>query len=620
MRLSKRLGGFSIRVPLFSDVSVLCYSAMMNESDTPAVAADDRDSNSNETELELADNKESTGGDEDTGYATGLDEENTGCDEDIVRDENEDQKRHYEAEATILRGYEGLLQAQITECKNPKTSKKSAGSITSASREFSSAGVTGHFNPLADIEPLPPTSFADEDVPGAFAVAGPCLPSQPSEMPDNSNGNTDPTRDSSNASLGTSSNSDEIIGVVVEENAQVSIQIISDENVLRRNNGSIELLEGCPIEEPTRRTLEAKVNIALVICILVIGGALILGFVSLGSDNKEYGSDVVDQSVDANEYASTIESFPPFQDDIPAWILKEIKDPTTAAYQANVWLMQDTNLRTYPKERQRQRHDLATLYFATGGDNWTHNDNWLSTEVHECLWFSKEQDVSSNGQQRSICDDEGNYRILNLTANNLKGSSLSEGFWLPKIKIVDLSNNQIGGAPPPAGVNTEMEEFILSNNLFQGLTISGSRGFGAWNIRVIKMDGNKVSGSATTDFINYLPKLEVLNLTGNLYDHQVPSEVGLCPKLSYLGIGNARFRGTLPTELGLVTSLKELDASGSSMIYGTIPTELAQLPNLDRLDVRGTELSGVFPPLYCELGPEQRTFDIFANCSLVECC
>lgn len=94
-----------------------------------------------------------------------------------------------------------------------------------------------------------------------------------------------------------------------------------------------------------------------------------------------------------------------------------------------------------------------------------------------------------------------------------------------------------------------MEEFVISNNHFEGLLVSGRCGVGATNLRVIKFDRNWLVGSNTALFFAYVPNLEVLNVTGNLHEEGVASELGLCPKLSYIGLGSANYFGTLPTEL-----------------------------------------------------------------------
>lgn len=65
----------------------------------------------------------------------------------------------------------------------------------------------------------------------------------------------------------------------------------------------------------------------------------------------------------------------------------EIITPQNKAYR---WLLDDHHLHTYLDDEQRllQRFVLATLYYATGGEEyWYNKTNWLSYETHECDWY-----------------------------------------------------------------------------------------------------------------------------------------------------------------------------------------------------------------------------------------
>ena len=74
----------------------------------------------------------------------------------------------------------------------------------------------------------------------------------------------------------------------------------------------------------------------------------------------------------------------------PDHTIDDLEDPQSAQSMALQWLLSDPFLPQYihVEWRVRQRFALATLYHATGGNNWTSRCNWLSYEVHECLWFS----------------------------------------------------------------------------------------------------------------------------------------------------------------------------------------------------------------------------------------
>ena len=73
---------------------------------------------------------------------------------------------------------------------------------------------------------------------------------------------------------------------------------------------------------------------------------------------------------------------------LPKETLKELERPTTAQAQAYQWLLEDPFAETYTDARLLQRFALATLYFATNGDDWYNATNWVSYELHECEWWS----------------------------------------------------------------------------------------------------------------------------------------------------------------------------------------------------------------------------------------
>jgi len=50
---------------------------------------------------------------------------------------------------------------------------------------------------------------------------------------------------------------------------------------------------------------------------------------------------------------------------------------------ATLWQEGDPKLGFYTKERKEQRLALATVYYATRGDDWTVNTGWLSYEIDE---------------------------------------------------------------------------------------------------------------------------------------------------------------------------------------------------------------------------------------------
>lgn len=84
-------------------------------------------------------------------------------------------------------------------------------------------------------------------------------------------------------------------------------------------------------------------------------------------------------------------------DSLPSHTLEALGDPSSPQTYAYEWILIDLEINSYNStSRLLQRFALATIYYATGGDDWYDNSDWLNHSVHECFWFSQESihDVS----------------------------------------------------------------------------------------------------------------------------------------------------------------------------------------------------------------------------------
>lgn len=233
----------------------------------------------------------------------------------------------------------------------------------------------------------------------------------------------------------------------------------------------------------------------------------------------------------------------------------------------------------------------------------------MSYTVDECLWFS--QSVND-----PVCDQHGNFISFNLSANNLKGQLLFTERLLPYLITYDVSSNQIEGLLPSVVNNDRIETFIVSNNNFEGQLI----GFSAPSLRVIKLDGNHLWASSAAAYVfQFLPHLEIINVTNNLFVIAFTPELKNCKNLIYIGFRNNDIHGNIPSELGLLTALEVVDARGNPSFGGTIPTELGSISTLTYLDIAETSVTGPTPQTLCER-VEESVLLFSVNCSSVQCC
>ncbi|XP_062234048.1 putative leucine-rich repeat receptor-like serine/threonine-protein kinase At2g24130 [Phragmites australis] len=113
--------------------------------------------------------------------------------------------------------------------------------------------------------------------------------------------------------------------------------------------------------------------------------------------------------------------------------------------------------------------------------------------------------------------------------------------------------------------------------------------------RVVKLilRDQKLSGEISPALGN-LSRLNILNLSENLFTGRVPLELGNLFRLKLLDISANSFAGKVPLELGNLSSLNFLDLSGN-LFTGEVPPELGNLSRLKQLSIANNRLEGPIP-------------------------
>lgn len=163
---------------------------------------------------------------------------------------------------------------------------------------------------------------------------------------------------------------------------------------------------------------------------------------------------------------------------------------------------------------EKEREVLIAFYKATGGDNWTRNDNWCSDKpVGE--WYGVET------------YENGVIWGLHLGYNNLLGTITEEIGNLTNLESIDLGSNNLSGEIPSA--------------------------------------------------IGNLNKLENLGLSQCNLTGPIPKEIGNLSKLRWLNLQFNSLSGSIPEELGNLKNLESLTLSWNCLT-GKVPTSIMQLP------------------------------------------
>ena len=174
------------------------------------------------------------------------------------------------------------------------------------------------------------------------------------------------------------------------------------------------------------------------------------------------------------------------------------------------------------------RAALVALYYATGGDNWTNNTNWLSDKPVGA-W---------HGVTTRIND--GRVTGLDLSENNLSGRIPAELEGLKLLIELSLHRNQLAGPIPSQLASMDnLQQLHLSRN----------------------------------------------NLTG-----EIPAFLGGMTSLSRLHLNHNGFTGAVPAELGNRATLTSLLLQSNPGLTGKLPQSLTGMTGLQRFHFQDTGL------------------------------
>lgn len=371
----------------------------------------------------------------------------------------------------------------------------------------------------------------------------------------------------------------------------------------------IETVAAKPVEGVYIRRRSVVLIAALVLVVLVLMVVGIAVGVTRGPSRRVTGDDSPSIPTQSFVLPSTIEKF---ADSLPSYtqeiLLGDLKNftivneaewfsnaawdhdstfrPTSSQGLAWKWLMSDPALSSRVVDDITNRFALATLYYATNGDSWRNNTNWLSLTEDVCHWWFDSRDTplppSYDNNYPRFCEEMGFTHLL-LIGNGLEGT-----------------------IPPELGLLTTLTHVKLgSNSLYGTIPIQL---WSSWR-RLITMSLylNRLSGSLPSQ-LGLLTKLSFFDARSNQLTGRIPSAIGSLSLLRLLHLYENAFTGELPTQIGQLTAIREL-LLHNNMLTGSIPTELGYLRAVFHLDVGQNRLSGTIPTEigYCPLLTQFRT-------------
>lgn len=226
-----------------------------------------------------------------------------------------------------------------------------------------------------------------------------------------------------------------------------------------------------------------------------------------------------------------------------------------------------------------ERQILQTLYDSCNGENWLHNENWMSTGRHHCEWSG----IS--------CDDAKSVVAIVLGSNSLKGNLPTDLYQLPNLKRLYLFDNAITVSFDGIENAKELESLVLDSTIIPSIEgIGNARSLTELNLRSINYSGPMPSEIAN------LNNLEKLTMSNNNIAGPLPKWLSKLNKLTALMLENNKFSGELiPFEDYKQITLLSL---ANNYLSGPVPPLfLAQAYKDDKVfvDLSGNNLSGVLP-------------------------
>jgi hypothetical protein len=250
-----------------------------------------------------------------------------------------------------------------------------------------------------------------------------------------------------------------------------------------------------------------------------------------------------------------------FPDHTMQAILRDSSSPQAQAYQC---LLNDPN--SYPEWRLEQRFALATIYYATSGDEWSVNENWLDYNIHECLWAHK-----AAWDTLHLLDEKGQYELL------LRSFVIAYYVHNGNIQYPDAMYSD----------ETDLDEERINKTCSQD-----------GEFQHLWLYDNVLVGTLPPE-IGMLSLLETIDISDSLgLLGAFPTQLGQLTRMKYFSSEYNSISGTLPTELGLLTSMRDFDVD-SQFLTGTIPTELGLWRNVIYISLVDCSLT---TPLPSELG------------------
>lgn len=243
-----------------------------------------------------------------------------------------------------------------------------------------------------------------------------------------------------------------------------------------------------------------------------------------------------------------------------------------------------------------RRLALATLYFSTGGDEWTNcsstaesacNDDGVErflSGTDECNWYGVE---CENGVLSSI----------DLSYNYLNGTLPQRISSFKALNSLYMMGNFLRGTIPESiGELSDITELQMGENYFTG-SLPASL-YEIQSLEVIAFYQNELNGTIP-DSIGELRNLKGFWMFDNQLSGTIPENIGNLNFLTYINVSNNKLTGNIPSSIWKLRSLETFDIGVNEFSPWTFPENIA-FKSIDRFGVKATNLKGTLPDYFYE--------------------
>uniref|UniRef100_A0A0D3AEJ3 Uncharacterized protein n=1 Tax=Brassica oleracea var. oleracea TaxID=109376 RepID=A0A0D3AEJ3_BRAOL len=176
-------------------------------------------------------------------------------------------------------------------------------------------------------------------------------------------------------------------------------------------------------------------------------------------------------------------------------------------------------------------------------------------------------------------------KILVLRSNAFYGTIHHTSF--PKLQIIDISHNHFNGALPShyfvewsamsslGSIYYQPDEMYMGDSYYHDSVVLMNKGIEMEFVRILKI-------------------YTALDFSGNKFEGEIPSSIGMLKELHVLNLSNNAFSGHIPSSMGNLTALESLDVS-QNQFSGEIPQGLGELSFLSYMNFSHNKLTGLVP-------------------------